>query len=129
MFNLMITAMKKILLLPVTLLIGLAIVTWSCGGDDEEEDVCQAFPQCEVTATACCPETGNCYYTYEGQTFTCDASTATANDPDGCANAELSLIAAMCPTKGMADSQSAILELRALTRQLMKQARLNSVCR
>ena len=128
MFNLMITAMKKIFLLPVSLLFGLAIVAWSCGDDEKEEDVCNEFPQCQVSATACCPEIGNCYYTYEDQTFTCDASAATAEDPDGCAQAELALIAAMCPTKGMIDTQAAVLELRALTRQLMEQARMNSVC-
>jgi hypothetical protein len=120
---------KKIYLLPLTLLAVLALVTWSCQKDDEE-DVCKKFEpqQCEI-ANACCPTDGtNCYYEYGDRKFYCDRTQATNDDPDGCNKAEDDVIAVICPPAKAADIQLVKAQLRELTRTLMKEARMLSVC-
>lgn len=120
---------NKIYLLPLSLLAVFTVVTWSCQKDDDE-DVCQKFEpqQCEI-ANACCPtDGGNCYYEYGDQKFYCDNSQATADDPDGCNAAEDQVIDVICSTAKGADIQLAKVQLRELTRKLMNEARMLSVC-
>ena len=120
---------NKIYLLPLSLLAVFTVVTWSCQKDDDE-DVCQKFEpqQCEI-ANACCPtDGGNCYYEYGDQKFYCDQSQATAGDSNGCNGAIDDVIAVICPTAKAADIQLAKVQLRELTRKLMNEARMLSVC-
>lgn len=118
---------KNYFLLPAVLFVVLTVVTWACKEEEEPEDVCQSFPACEIYANACCPDEGDCYYEYNDQTYYCDADSATESDPDGCNFITDSLVAIMCgeDTTGAA---KALIELRQLTRQLMKEAREQSLC-
>ncbi len=120
---------NKIYLLPLSLLAVFTVVTWSCQKDDEEE-VCKKYEpqQCEI-ANYCCPtDGGNCYYEYGDQKFYCDQSQATAGDSNGCNGAIDDVIAVICPTAKAADIQLAKVQLRELTRKLMNEARMLSVC-
>ena len=127
---------KKLLLLPLTLLAILVVVNWGCE-KEEEDDYCQAFditaiaPQCEIP-TVCCPlDGGDCYYVNpDGPDYLCDASTATANDPDGCDGAMNSYIDEQCETAKMTqnDMDKLKVELAKFTRKLMLEAREKSVC-
>ncbi len=120
---------RKIYLLPLSLLAVFTVVTLSCQKDDEE-DVCKKFEpsQCEI-ANACCPtDGGNCYYEYGDQKYYCDNNLATDLDPDGCDAAEDQVIGVICGTAKSADIQLVKAQLRELTRTLMKEARMLSVC-
>lgn len=121
---------RKILLLPLALLGIFALVTWGCEKDDENEEVCEKYQpeQCEI-ANACCPtDGGNCYYEYGTSKFYCDKSKATPSDPDGCDEAETQVINLICNTAKAANMAKAKIELRALTKRLMAEARQLSVC-
>ncbi|PKP34732.1 MAG: hypothetical protein CVT98_10600 [Bacteroidetes bacterium HGW-Bacteroidetes-15] len=127
---------KKLFLFPIVLLGILAIVTWGCE-KEEEDDYCQAFditpiaPQCEIP-TVCCPLDGSdCYYVNpDGADYYCDASSATENDPDGCDAAMNTYIDEQCETAKMtlADRDKIKVELSKFTRKLMLEVREKSVC-
>lgn len=129
--------MKKIVFVPVMLLALLAFVVVSCE-ETKEEDVCQAFnaitqinPSCAIPSICCPVDEGNCYYVApNGTRYTCNASQATTEDPDGCLNAQNQYIAANCETSKMdgATRERLVLELTAFTRQMMLKARNYSVC-
>ncbi len=129
--------MKKILFVPLTLLALFAFVVVSCE-ETKKDDVCQAFnaitqtyPGCEVPSVCCPVDEGNCYYVApDGTRYTCNASQATTEDPDGCLTAQNQYIAANCETSKMDASgrERLVLELTAFTRQMMLKARNYSVC-
>jgi len=120
---------NKIYLLPLSLLAVFTVVTWSCQKDDDE-DVCKKheIQQCEIVNTCCPTDGGNCYYEYGDQKFYCDATQATPADPEGCNEAEDQVIGVICSTAKGADIQLAKVQLRELTRKLMNEARMLSVC-
>jgi hypothetical protein len=121
---------QKVYLLPLTLLVLLGVVVWSCE-DKKDEDVCEKFQpqaQCEI-ANACCPQDGgNCYYELGDRKFYCDKTKATSTDKDGCNEAEDQVLTAACPASKSFDFAAAKVELRALTQRLLQEARSLSVC-
>ncbi|MFO8021723.1 MAG: hypothetical protein R6U65_04590 [Perlabentimonas sp.] len=130
--------MKKIFLLPMLLLGALAVITWSCEPEEEEEDLCYAFedilainPTCDVP-TACCPlDGGDCYYVNpDGPDYYCDADLDSDENPDGCNDAMNDYIDNHCETAKMSGTQreKIIIELRMFTQDLMAKAKARSVC-
>lgn len=106
---------KKLLLLPLMLLITLVIVCVSCELDPLEE--CESFDaECGAPddATACCDD-DQCYYTFNGTKYQCNGT--------DCTDAAVKLISAMCDTDGSASVQEIKILLNAKTLKLLEQAR------
>lgn len=121
---------KKIFLLPLSLFAIFALVTWSCE-KDESDDVCDKYQpaeRCEI-ANACCPtDGGNCYYEYNDQKYYCDKTQDSEDNPDGCNDAMEQVLNAVCGSAKGVNYTLAKAELRALTQQLLNQARVESLC-
>lgn len=106
---------------------------YSCGEDDDDDDLCEAFDavpaSCEIP-TICCPtDGGNCYYVNpDGNDYYCNSANATDNDPDGCDAAMNQYIDEQCTKMTPAKSAAVKIDLSNFTRKLMERARLESVC-
>ena len=126
--------MKKLFLVPLTLLALLAVVVVSCE-EEKNDDVCNSFeeinPLCEIPSFCCPIDVGNCYYVApNGDEYKCDATQTSQENPNGC-NAAMELyIAAHCGTSKMdqATHGKLVLELSNFTRQIMIKAQNYSVC-
>jgi hypothetical protein len=119
---------KKLLFLPLILLGILLALNWGC--DKLNDDVCKAFePKSCESANSCCPtDGGNCYYEYNGTKYYCDKSKATTSDPDGCDEAENKVIASICSANGKIDIMAIKASMRKHIKNLMQEARIQSVC-
>jgi len=126
---------KKLLIVPFALVAILALLTWGCE-KESDEDVCSLFdpskPEVELVceiANVCCPTDGGaCYYVVGDSNYYCDKSKATPDDPDGCNEAENQAIVALCPTATYKQLLAVKVELNELTKKLLQEARTYSVC-
>ncbi|TLX76124.1 hypothetical protein E9993_07895 [Labilibacter sediminis] len=66
--------MKKIVLLPISLLAALLFVTWGCEKDSDEDEVCLAFdhPECASLTFSSCSDGERDYFVYNGKNYYCD---------------------------------------------------------
>ncbi|MDD4746742.1 MAG: hypothetical protein RBR35_10720 [Salinivirgaceae bacterium] len=129
--------MKKLFLLPLTLLAILTLVVVSCE-EKKNDDVCLAFeeitainPSCEIPSVCCPVEVGNCYYVApNGDEYKCDATLNSTENPDGCNDAMNEYIENHCETTKMdkATHNKLVLALSKFTQQMLIKARNYSVC-
>ncbi len=104
--------MKKVILLPISLLMMLTFLTWSCedDSDDSTEDYCERFdsPSCtDLTFSACSDDNGD-YYEYEGTKYYC-STYYTEGDADECDGASEQIVV----VSGCAASAASAVELKS----------------
>lgn len=116
---------KRFLLVPVMLASALFIMNISCV-DNTSEEVCESFdvnvvrPSCQASdvANSCC-EGDNCYYEFNGVKYECDG--------DDCTDAQLALLAVMCPSASSIELNEIQISLQKHTSFLLEQTRLHSL--
>ncbi|MCW3787540.1 hypothetical protein [Plebeiibacterium sediminum] len=105
--------MKKVVLLPISLLMILSLLTWSCEDDNDDttgEDSCVRFdsPTCvDLSFSACSDDNGD-YYLYEGDKYYC-SDYYTAGDANECSGASEQIVI----DSGCAVSASSGMELKS----------------
>ncbi len=84
--------MKKVFLLPITLVMVLGLLTWSCE-DDSSDEICEKFdsPVCSDLSFSACSDDNGDYYLYEGTKYYC-SSYYTEGDSDECTGASEKIV-------------------------------------